>query len=175
MPIYDLECMRCERVQETIAEYNTTGLYSLVCSRCGRETVHKRLPSLFAPYMGERVFNPMVSGGKFDTTGNAKVTRLPKFKDYVEHDARVEANIKRLSPGAGKEEVRAAVRAAGPGPSMADWRDHLRKPEVKEAKRQRAEDVRRNKLKRARAGAIARGENINLRRDKLPGDPKVTG
>jgi hypothetical protein len=175
MPMYDLQCQGCGHVHESLAAYNASGFYLRVCPGCRKEKQHKRLPSLFAPYMGERVLNPQVSGGKFDTMGQGKVTRLPPFRAALEHDAKVNAKMRELGDGATREAAREVLREAGPGPSMADWRDHLKKPEVKEAKRQRAEDIKRNKQKRARAGALARGETVNMRRDRLPGDPKITG
>jgi hypothetical protein len=171
MPIYDLRCLTCDCVTEHAREYNEHGFYEAECPDCGLVN-HQRMPSLFSQYMGEKVFTPMVSGGKFDTTGHAKVARIPTFKEADEYDAKVNDNIAKLPRNAGMGEVREAVRSAGNGPSMADWRSHLVKPEVKDAKKQRAEDLKRNAAKRKRAAAINRGENINIRQARLPGDPK---
>lgn len=175
MPLYDLECLTCGAVQEDRQPYNESGRYGLDCIMCEIKTEHRRLPSLFAPYMGEHVFNPEVVGGKFDTMGNGRVQRMPEFRAAKEHDAKLSSAVKDLPPDAPRDQVREAMRSAGPGPSAADWREHLKKPEVKEAKKLAAEQRRNNRLKRARAGAIKRGENINMRRDRLPGDPKLLG
>ena len=47
-------------------------------------------------------------------------------------------------------------------------------PEWKEARAEIKEVNRCNAHKRKRAAALHRGENINMRRDKCAGDPKIT-
>jgi hypothetical protein len=175
VPLYDLACTECGTVHEDIRPYQESRRYRAECvGICGRWQDHVRLPSLFASYMGEKVQSPIVLGGKFDTAGHAKTQRLPDFKEAIEHDAHVNANIAKLGRNPSDEAVRDAARAAGPGPSTADWREHIKKPAFKEAKKQQNEQRRQNRLKRMRAKAINRGENVSVRRDRLPGDPKFT-
>lgn len=174
MPLYDLECSQCGAVSEHLREYVAHGFYEAECSRCARVVRHSRRPSLIARYMGEAVLNPIVKGGKHDTAGFAKVTRLPVFREAAAHDARLSEAVNKLPPNATRSDLIEATRSVGPGPSLADYKVHMNKPEFKEAKKQQAEEKRNNRLKRLRAGAIGRGENINMRRDRLPGDPKLT-
>lgn len=175
MPLYDLECQSCGHKHEMLANYQPSPIYAgIECPGCGRYANHKRLPSLIAPYFGEKILNPEVMGGSFDTMGKGKVARLPEFREAAEHDAKLTAAINQLPPDAPMAAVRDTMASIGDGPSSADWRAHMNRPEVKEARSQAKEDRRRNKLKRQRAAAIKRGENINMRTMRLPGDPKLT-
>jgi hypothetical protein len=62
---------------------------------------------------------------------------------------------------------------AGPGPGLEDYATHFKSPEYQNAKQERKRVREQNKLKRARKAALDNGGNINFRRDKLPGDPKI--
>jgi len=50
------------------------------------------------------------------------------------------------------------------------YRELIAKPEFQEAKAERSRVAARNKAKRKRAKAIRRGENVNMRRDKVEGE-----
>lgn len=91
--------------------------------------------------MGERVLNPMVHGGKFDTCGAEKAPDLPALPDGCSYD---------------------------------QAKSIFSSNEYKEIKRQRKEVADRNKAKKKRAQLIKSGASINMRRDRLPGDPKLT-
>jgi hypothetical protein len=122
--------------------------------------IHERRISCPAPYMGEKVLNPMVSGGGFDTTGHKALPALPEFKDSGEvfrDDPRSEA-----SPGNRGKVAREALT------------EHFQSSDFKEAKRARAAVKAENKQKQKRAAAIRRGENVNMRRDRCAGDPAIT-
>lgn len=175
MPLYDLECMTCELVHEGFAHYNKSGRYQLVCAKCRKETTHRRLPSLIAKYMGEKLMNFEVAGGSFDTMGKRRLSKPPSFTEADEHSRKQAAAIKALPLNASRADIVEAAESVGKGPSGADWRAHLNRPDVKEARALRREEMRRNRLKQKRAAAIKRGENINMRNTRLPGDPKVTG
>lgn len=97
---------------------------------------------LTAPYMGERVHNPMVSGGDFDTVGNKELPPLPK---------------------------------GGDDESYHEFKSRVKSPEYQEVRRARDAAKRENAAKRERARLIRAGANINMRRDRLPGDPKIMG
>ena len=114
------------------------------CPRCKEALPHRRVLSLPAPYLGERVRNPCVRGGAFDTMGNAPVPALPDLPAGVESNTE---NYRQLF-------------------ASTEWQEA--RSEVKEVNR-------RNARKRKRAAALERGENINMRRDKCDGDPKMTG
>lgn len=61
-------------------------------------------------------------------------------------------------------------------PNGCDADDYLavaKTPEFKELKAERAVIAKRNKEKRKRAKAIRRGENINMRRDKVKGERSI--
>jgi len=58
------------------------------------------------------------------------------------------------------------------GAKSNDYKDLFAKPEYKEIRRERREVKRRNLQKRKRAYMMDRGENVSVRQNKLPGDPK---
>lgn len=145
--LYDWRCTECNVPEEHLTECpvgETPRKRSrLMCRWCGGITPHERLMSCPAPYMGERVLNPMVRGGSFDTMGQASPPPLPDLPAGVESTT---SNYRQLF-------------------------------ETKEWKEARAEQKHVNALnaeKRERAAAIRRGANINMRRDRCAGDPKVT-
>jgi hypothetical protein len=92
--------------------------------------------------MGEKIMNPQVSGGSYDTMGKKKGPRLPELPD-----------------NATGEEIR----------------DFVRSKPYQEIKKERRAIGKENAMKRARARALRRGENVNMRRDRLPGDPNFNG
>lgn len=145
--LYDWRCRVCERTDEHLTQCRDgtkPKRQMLLCCRwCGVPRVHDRMISPPAPYMGERVINPMVRGGRFDTMGHEAPPMLPDLPSGVES-------------------------------TTSNYRQLFATPEWKEARAEQKEVARRNAQKRKRAAAIERGENINMRRDKCDGDPKVT-
>lgn len=141
---YDWQCSCGETVQFMV-QFPTgdrpVAQLGLWCGTCQAVTVHDRLISLTAPYMGEKMLNPMVSGGKFDTMGMAS---LPKIPDALPSSA-----------------------------TWSDYKDRWQSKEWKEFKKETASVKKQNRQKQKRAAAIKRGENINMRTCKLPGDPKI--
>jgi hypothetical protein len=144
--LYDWECNKCETVIDAMidvphgeAPRDNAQFYCLICKRVRPMT--RCQVNLIAEYHGERVLNPIVHGGEFDTAGAAKVPMVPMLRD---------------------------------GATMEELRDHVRKPEYIEAKRVRSEVIAQNKAKKKRLALIKKGEYINMRRDRLPGDPKLT-
>lgn len=55
-----------------------------------------------------------------------------------------------------------------------DYRQLFATPEWKEARAAQRNVIRLNNEKKKRARALARGQQVNFRRDKCVGDPKVT-
>lgn len=113
----------------------------LFCRVCEEFKLHARLLSLPAPYMGEKVCNPQVHGGKFDTMGEAPVPSLPELPA---------------------------------GSDTSAYRELFQTAEYKEVRAERDNIISQNKAKKKRAAALAQGGTVNMRNDKLPGDPKVT-
>lgn len=146
--LYDVQCLRCGRVSEALIACRRGKLPQAQvwepCPQCGRVRRHARLLSPPAPYMGEKVYNPHVSGGAFDTLGQEAVPALPDLPPGVESNS---DNYRQLFASQEWIETRAEVREVN----------------------------RKNAQKRKRAAAIARGDNINMRRDKCDGDPHITG
>jgi hypothetical protein len=116
-----------------------------LCPLCGGDAVDaQRCISLPAEYHGEKDLSPRVAGGSYDTMGMKQVKRPDEIGTMPDH--------------ASYEQARSFVN----------------RPIYKEWKAEERANRSENKAKQKRAAAKARGENINFRRDKLPGDPKVT-
>lgn len=152
---YDWECQRCGAWFERLVSYpegdprpKTLGDVedeNLNCPSCGNDATEAVcLLSNPAEYHGERDLSPAVMGGRFDTLGRKQVSRP--------------ADLPLLPDKASYEQARAHVTS----PMYREW-----KSEVKATRKE-------NAAKQARASARARGENVNFRRDRLPGDPKLT-
>jgi hypothetical protein len=60
------------------------------------------------------------------------------------------------------------------GMTVGEFNEARHSKEYKETRREVDAVRERNKAKRERAAAIKRGENINMRTCRLPGDPKIT-
>lgn len=58
---------------------------------------------------------------------------------------------------------------------LANFREFVSTQDYRAVKAERAEQKKRNLAKRARAGLIRSGHSIDLRHDRLPGDPKNIG
>ena len=152
---HDWQCSICERVQWALIWVSSgcDAQRHLIsdCPTCERATEHRQIISLTAEYHGERVLNPIVHGGSYDTAGTRELPTmdaLPSLPKDASKDAR-------------KDQIEA-------------YRQRFSSPEWKDLKSQQASIQKDNVGKRQRLQAINNGENINMRRDKLPGDPKVT-
>lgn len=86
--LYDWGCDDCNYLHEPLIDVPVGGAVPLVayfyCPLCEETTKHERELSLPAPYMGERVCNPCVRGGSFDTMGNSPVPSLPELPSSAE-------------------------------------------------------------------------------------------
>jgi hypothetical protein len=144
------------------------------CLCCGEETTHERKLSMPARYLGEKNLSPRISGGRFDTTGHAAPPVYPDMPGESEYQARVDKAVRALGPNASDAAIRSEVRAlAGDAPSLSDYAAHLSRPECREIKRERQRVAKQNAQKRKRLAAAKRGENVNFRRDRCAGDPKL--
>lgn len=175
---YDWECGVCSARREALLWVDGGSepdkRTKLRCDKCGRITTHTRLVSLPAPYTGEQVHNPMVTGGRYDTMGHEPMPDVPTNRHLAEHQARCSAALASLPDSLSPQERHRAVCAAvGSSPNVCDIQSHYNKPEVKEVLAERNKIKQRNKQKRARAAALASGAPVNMRRDRCPGDPKI--
>lgn len=145
--LYDWECRDCGDVHEEAIEFPQGDLPPKCivahCYRCDHRVSHHRLFPLFSDITDETAFNPMVNGGKYDTTGHAPLPQLPQMPPGTERNS---DNLKQ----------------------------HYASKEWREACKARDHKQQENKAKQKRADLIRAGKNINMRRDKLPGDPKIT-
>lgn len=145
---YDFECCLCGGVHADLVNVPSgakpLGLYELRCPHCDCCANHQRLMSCPAPYMGEKVLNPSVRGGAYDTMGYKPLPQPPRLKS---DNGRVTTEV---------------------------LKERKESKEYKEVMKERACIQRENAAKKKRAQYIAEGKNINMRNDKLPGDPKVT-
>lgn len=121
------------------------------CDICEEEQTFDRIVSLVAEYHGEKVLNVPVYGGQFDTMGKRALPSMDMLPT--------------LPADASASDCREQIDA---------YKERFASSEWKELKKERASIAKENAAKRKRAAAIARGENINMRRDKLSGDPKMT-
>jgi hypothetical protein len=59
------------------------------------------------------------------------------------------------------------------GAGYLEYKDFFQTKTYKEAKEARQAVIKENKAKRKRAALLKQGKTINMREDKLPGDPKI--
>lgn len=128
------------------------------------------MPALPARYMGEKNLSPMVSGGRFDTTGHASLPEYPDMPGEADYSARLNRALARNPVGDHTAVMRSMANDA---PSLSDYAAHLSKPECREVKAERKRIAKQNAQKRRRLDAAKRGENVNFRRDKCAGDPAL--
>jgi hypothetical protein len=144
---FDFQCTVCNVVRDAVIEYpqgeTPPKTQQLTCFDCQKETRHERLISMPAEYHGEKVLNPVVSGGSFDTAGKKQVPTLPDLP-------------------------------RGVAETTSNYRQLFSTSEYREAKREREAVKKENAAKQDRLKKLRAGANINMRRDKLPGDPKIT-
>lgn len=149
---FDWQCTKCEEVVWDLVWVDETVplMDDIYCDTCDGVYLHKRVLSLPAPYMGETDLSPQVMGGRYDTMGYKALPdlpmpeNLPRDADVADRKARIDAYAQRFD--------------------SSEWKET-----VKERKCIQKE----NTAKKVRLEAKNRGENVNFRRDVLPGDPKV--
>lgn len=152
---YDWECQACFVIFDRIVSYpqddpaprilSDVESENTDCPYCGEDaSIAERCISITAPYTGEQDLSPKVCGGRFDTMGYKQAER-PQELGWMPKNA-----------------------------SYQEARDFVSRPIYREWKKEKAAVRKENVAKQARAAAKSRGENVNFRRDKLPGDPKVT-
>ena len=152
---YDWECPACGYYFERMVKYDQGDPAPVLlgdvedldttCPNCGEDAIAaERLISLIAEVHCDKDLSPQVAGGKFDTMGQRQVPR-PKDVGFLPDHA-----------------------------SYEEARTHVSRPEFKEWKAERNAVRKENKVKRTRLAAKRRGENVNFRKDKLPGDPSMT-
>jgi hypothetical protein len=172
--LYDWQCEDCGSVSERLVTVPhgeaPARSYELECLACADYTDHTRLISPPARYMGEKVHNPMISGGRFDTTGHRPLPAYPDMAGEAEYNTRLQARLAE----APASERRAVMREMGnSAPSLYDYHEHMSKPEVREIAKERKRIASENKQKQKRLAALKRGESVNFKRDRVAGDPKL--
>lgn len=82
--LYDFQCWECGLVIEAVhtfpSDQSPVRGKALWCESCQVNTLHERLISRPAPYLGEKLFTVPVYGGRFDTAG---AKRPPKKPDLL--------------------------------------------------------------------------------------------
>jgi hypothetical protein len=127
-----------------------------------------------APYMGEKVCNPLARGGVCDTMGERELLPLPDLPGAEEHSEKMRQRLKGLPDNASEKEKDAAFEAATrDAPSCADYATMFESKEYKEVERKNNQIKKENAAKKKRADALKRGETVNMKRDKCIGDPKI--
>jgi len=126
--------------------------------------------------MGDRQLNPLVSGGDYDTVGEEAWRDYPELEGSSEHSDRLSAAWgAALDAGMSADDARKeARRAAGPGPSAADYATHFSKPEWQEVSQANDRIDECNDQKKSRLAAWKHGQTVNFRNDKCDGDPNMT-
>jgi hypothetical protein len=125
--------------------------------------------------MGEKILNPNVYGGTYDTMGAKEFRPLPELPGSEEHSKLMKQRIREIPEGlSAKDHKKAMCESMAGCPSSADYATHFERPEYKETEAANKRIAEHNTEKRERAAAIKRGENINMRRDKCAGDPNMT-
>lgn len=181
---FDFECETCGTKRGDLVEVpqgsflfpKTTRIH---CRTCDDHTVHVRVMSAPAKYMGESVVNVPVYGGKFDTMGNQQLpqyTEMPGLAaaQSAAEEAIAKAGVSSINDARERKQAIADATRHIDFPSAAAYVDHQAKPENKEIAKERKRVAESNAQKQKRAAAIRRGENINMRTDKCANDPKVT-
>ena len=174
----DWKCDTCGELGEELVEVprgeSLPKQQELVCATCNAETTHTRQLALPAPYMGERPLNPRMFGGSFDTMGREAPPDLPELPGAVEHMQATATKLAELPADAGADARREVLRdMRATAPSSADFAAHFATREYREAEAQGRKVAQRNAGKRKRAAAMLRGEPVNMKRDRLPGDPNL--
>ena len=167
----DWECVDCGEVREELTEKNGPKSTQLACVICEEKTDHRRLMSAPARYLGKRLrqyYAPTIYGGKYDTQGYVPTPKLPDLPGADKADREYTKAIEALGDKATPETIQQVTRGCGKdAPTLADYREHHRKPEWQEAKKERAAIIKQNQEKRQRAAA-----GVPVREKPLAGDAK---
>jgi len=174
----DFECDECGHTHEETIWIPSGGerpeIAVFECPLCG-DVPHHSVMGMPAPYMGEKVLNPMMYGGNYDTMGAVEPMPLPDLPGQAEHSAKIRRAMRALPDNATSADRKAAFAdACRDAPSSADYATLFETSEYKAVEKANKRIDETNKAKRKRAKAIACGENVNMRRDKCPGDPNVS-
>jgi hypothetical protein len=123
------------------------------CPDCGgRPRAHRRIVSLTAKYLGEKLHSPMVYGSDLDTAG-WKQPSIP-----MPHPPEADG-----PPGAdGYTNI--------PGEAL---REHFETPAWKEWYGESKALDKENAFKRKRRRAIKAGKNVDVKHHRVAGDPKL--
>lgn len=175
--LFDWACPECGTLREALVDVPSgtkepTSTY-LACAKCSVAYEHTRAPSLPAPYCGDKVFNPEVRGGKWDTLGGRSFVQAPELPGAEEHGRQTAATITQAMAEGVSDRALSDIRhrAVQDGPSSDDYMEHWARPEIVETDRQNKIIGDQNEAKQRRKAALDGGANINFRTDKLPGDP----
>ncbi len=175
----DWECEKCNQPHEETVWIPHGGerpaKADFLCPHCKSISTHTSVLGLPAPYMGEKMLNPRMYGGRCDTMGHVEHEKLPDLPGQAEHSEKIRKAMSQLPDSATSKERKSVFsEACKDAPSSADYSDLFSKPEYKEVEARNEQITKENTSKQKRAKAIASGENVNMRRDKCPGDPNMT-
>jgi len=161
--LYDWMCTDCGNVREHMVRpddgQGAPRLVALPCD-CGGSpggSIHRRLASAPAKYLGDRPMAPRVYGGSYDTTGYRSVPEYPELRDGVTFE-------EREGPG-GRPQKTKVIKASA-------LIEHQNTPQWREVHEAREAICDENAMKRARLPALKAGK-VDLRGSKLPGDPRL--
>ena len=109
-----------------------------------------------------------------DTMGCKPTMDLPDLPGANEHSAETIRKLSKI-PDHAPQEARYAIlrQAAKSAPSGADYATMFETKEYKEVEKQRNHDIGLNSKKKERAAALHSGGHVNMRRDRLEGDPVI--
>ena len=161
--LYDWQCTECSTTREhMVCPRDGEEAQTLTWLPCGcanrRATLHRRLVSAPAKYLGDRPMHPAVYGGNKDTAGYRSVPDYPELKEGITYEDREVAD--------GRVQRTKVVKASAlmEHQNTAQWR------EVHAAREAICDE---NATKRKRLPALKAGK-VDLRNSKTPGDPRFT-
>lgn len=177
---YDWRCTNCKAVTEHLVDVPDGKVppkgKKLECPWCEGDHPHVRLLSVPAEVHCDKVHNPKVMGGEFDTLGHRPLPKLPELGGHDSNavDRSLSQKLACVSDNAPPEVAHEIVRAHNKdkgGPELCDYKKHFESSDWKFAKLKQDEVKEQNRQKKARRRALERGEPVNMRRDKCAGDP----
>ena len=198
--LWDYECDRCETRSEQLAEANHGELPKkhdeYACRTCRALTPHTRVISMPAKYTGERVSNPHIHGGSFDTMGHERMHDLPDLPGSAEHSTKFKQAMDAIPDGPlyqtddkgfvqkddkgnpkltpiGEAHMDTRKKFGKTAPGLTDYDAHTHKPEYREIRKENERIHQRNLKKRQRAAALKRDPNLNMRTARCEGDPQL--
>ena len=87
--LFDWDCPKCESLFDALVWHDAENLLppkqaEQTCPMCNTTMVMKRRQgggaSCPAPYMGEKILNPSICGGNYDTMGGERAPTLPQVR-----------------------------------------------------------------------------------------------